>query len=249
MNNKGIKKLVSLFVIFTMMFTMMMPIDVVYANSAPTVTSIAPNSGPTAGGTTVTINGSGFSTTPEAITVDFGTTLTSSFSIVSDTQITATSPPGTPGSKVDITVTTASGTSSMTAADKFSYSLLSETLTVNNPATTGFAVSLNPPLAGLAASNFNLLDSSNNPVTITGAITSDNGATYAISAALSAGQTYTVTGTEWMARPARAARTSTASRWTSSPPPWRPCPAPTGRASAPSMSATPTGTTASPWTP
>jgi len=70
---------------------------------------------------------------------------------------------------------------------------ISETLTVSNPAPTGFTVALNPALTGLTASNFTLLDSSNQSVTITGATTSDSGATYEISAALCAGQTYTVT--------------------------------------------------------
>ncbi|SPF52226.1 exported hypothetical protein [Candidatus Desulfosporosinus infrequens] len=77
-----------------------------------------------------------------------------------------------------------------------SSSTTTETLMVSNPATTGFTVTLNPALAGLTASNFTLLDSSSQPVTITGATTSDSGASYAISSALSAGQTYTVTATK-----------------------------------------------------
>lgn len=72
----------------------------------------------------------------------------------------------------------------------------SETLTVSDPTTTGFTVALNPVLNDLTASNFTLLDSSGNPVSITGVTTSDNGETYAISAALTAGQTYTVTATD-----------------------------------------------------
>lgn len=72
---------------------------------------------------------------------------------------------------------------------------ISETLTVSTPSTTGFTVALNPALNGLIPSNFKLLNSMGNPVAITGATTSDNGATYAISAALSAGQTYTVSAT------------------------------------------------------
>ncbi|MDR3600969.1 MAG: hypothetical protein P4L49_10915 [Desulfosporosinus sp.] len=72
---------------------------------------------------------------------------------------------------------------------------ISETLTVSNPSTTGFTVALNPGLNGLLASNFTLLNSMGNPVTITNVRTSDNGATYAVSAVLSAGQTYTITAT------------------------------------------------------
>lgn len=68
----------------------------------------------------------------------------------------------------------------------------SETLTVSNPSTSGFTVTLNPALNDLTVSNFTLVNSSGNTVTITGATTSDNGSTYAIYAALSAGQTYTL---------------------------------------------------------
>jgi len=73
---------------------------------------------------------------------------------------------------------------------------ISETLTVSNPSITGFTVALNPALNGLSISNFTLVNSSGNPVAITGTTTSDNGAIYAISAALSAGQTYTLTAAD-----------------------------------------------------
>ncbi|CAA7599596.1 Putative cell wall binding repeat 2 [Acididesulfobacillus acetoxydans] len=72
----------------------------------------------------------------------------------------------------------------------------SETLTVSNPSTTGFTVSLSPALNGLASANFTLSDSSGNPIAITGAATSDNGATYTLSAALTAGQTYSLTASD-----------------------------------------------------
>lgn len=68
--------------------------------------------------------------------------------------------------------------------------------TVSNPTITGFTIALSPALPGLTASNFTLLDSSSQPISITSALTSDSGATYAISAALSAGQTYTLTVTD-----------------------------------------------------
>src|SRR5262249_11289363 len=59
------------------------------AAAVPAVTSISPTSGSTAGGTTVTITGSAFT---GAIGVSFGT-LAASFTVNSDTSITATSPP------------------------------------------------------------------------------------------------------------------------------------------------------------
>ena len=77
-----------------------------------------------------------------------------------------------------------------------SSSSATETLTVSNPTTTGFTVTFAPRMAGLTVSNFLLLDSSSKTVTITGATTTDNGATYRISAALSAGKTYIVTAAD-----------------------------------------------------
>jgi hypothetical protein len=79
------------------------------------VTSIAPLSGPAAGGTSVAIGGSGFL---GAGAVSFGTAAAASFRIVSDGQITAVSPPQAPGT-VHITVTTAA-ISTTSLADQFS---------------------------------------------------------------------------------------------------------------------------------
>ncbi|WP_245714162.1 IPT/TIG domain-containing protein, partial [Nocardia vaccinii] len=72
----------------------------------PTITSISPTSGPTAGGNNVTITGTGF-TGP--LTVRFGTTATT-FTVNSATQITAVAPAHTAGT-VQVTVTGSGGTS------------------------------------------------------------------------------------------------------------------------------------------
>jgi hypothetical protein len=56
----------------------------------PFITGIDPNSGPAAGGTTVTITGRNFT---GATAVRFGSTNAASFTVDSDTQITAVSPP------------------------------------------------------------------------------------------------------------------------------------------------------------
>jgi hypothetical protein len=82
----------------------------------PTVSGVAPTSGPAAGGTSVTITGAHFA---NASAVAFGGTPAAGFMYVSDTQITATSPPGS--GTVDVTVATPGGTSSTSAADRFSY--------------------------------------------------------------------------------------------------------------------------------
>lgn len=71
----------------------------------PTITSISPTAGPTSGGTSVTITGTGF-TGP--LTVRFGTTATT-FTVNSSTQLTAIAPPGT--GTVQVTVTGSGGTS------------------------------------------------------------------------------------------------------------------------------------------
>jgi hypothetical protein len=88
----------------------------VYGN-APTITSINPTQGPTAGGTTVTITGTGFT---GATAVNFGATAATSFTVVNDTTITAVSPVGTNG-VVRISVVTPLGTTADTAADNFTY--------------------------------------------------------------------------------------------------------------------------------
>ncbi len=75
---------------------------------APSITSVSPNAGPVTGGSTVIINGTGFSGTTSVI---FGVAPATSFTVVSNTQITATTPAGT--DTVSATVTTAGGTSNM----------------------------------------------------------------------------------------------------------------------------------------
>ena len=87
---------------------------------APRVTALAPVTGPTAGGTSVRISGSGFT---GATAVVFGTVAATSFTVVSDTEITAASPAQTAGGR-DVRVTTPAGTSAQTGADAFTYAVL-----------------------------------------------------------------------------------------------------------------------------
>jgi len=92
---------------------------------APAVSSISPTSGPTTGGTSVTISGTNFT---NASAVNFGATAATKFTVASNTQITATSPANNSTAAVDVTVTTPSGTSPATStqspsstADQFTY--------------------------------------------------------------------------------------------------------------------------------
>jgi large repetitive protein len=84
--------------------------------AAPTVSAVSPNNGPAAGGTMVTITGTGFT---RATTVDFASNAATNLTVASDTSMTAYSPVGT--GTVDVTVTSPGGMSATSAADQFSY--------------------------------------------------------------------------------------------------------------------------------
>jgi len=60
---------------------------------APIVTGLDPSSGPAAGGTPVVITGSRFT---GATAVHFGATPAASFTVISDSEIVAVSPPWSP---------------------------------------------------------------------------------------------------------------------------------------------------------
>lgn len=84
----------------------------------PAIATISPSSGPIGGGTKVTIAGSGFTA---ASGVTFGDVAAASFSVESDTEITATVPAATKPGSVDVAVTTVAGTSPEASAARFAY--------------------------------------------------------------------------------------------------------------------------------
>jgi len=90
--------------------------------SGPQVTSVTPNTGPAAGGTTVTINGTGFT---GATAVTFGGVAATGVVVNSaGTQITAVDPAGTGTVDVQVTAPNASdflATSIASTADQFTY--------------------------------------------------------------------------------------------------------------------------------
>ncbi|WP_040792355.1 IPT/TIG domain-containing protein [Nocardia paucivorans] len=94
-----------------------------YLNT-PAFTGIVPDSGPLAGGDTVTLTGTDL---VAATAVHFGVTPAASFTVVSAGLITATTPPGT--GTVEVTVTTPGGTSN---AISYTY-LPTPTVTESNP--------------------------------------------------------------------------------------------------------------------
>lgn len=92
--------------------------DVFTFVGAPAVSAVSPSRGPVTGGTAVTITGTNLA----AVTgVSFGATA-ATFAIDSAIQITATAPAGSIG-LVDITVTSAGGTSATGASDHFTYTV------------------------------------------------------------------------------------------------------------------------------
>ena len=74
---------------------------------APTVTGVSPVSGPLTGRTVMSITGTGFT---GATAVTFGGTRATTFTVISNTSITATTPSGSVGT-VSVNVTTPDGTS------------------------------------------------------------------------------------------------------------------------------------------
>lgn len=100
------------------------------AADQPTVTGVSPNSGPAAGGTTVTVTGTNFT---GATDVKFAATPAMSFTVVDATHITAVSPTHAAG-QVDVTITTPDGTSAVNVNDRFTF-IAAPTVTALTPAT------------------------------------------------------------------------------------------------------------------
>ena len=92
--------------------------------TAPTVTAISPNSGPAAGGTSVSITGTNLS---GATSVTIGGTAATGVTVVNSTTITATTPAGSAGT-ADVAVTTPGGTG--TGTGLFTY-IAAPTATTN----------------------------------------------------------------------------------------------------------------------
>ena len=107
----------------------------------PTVGSVVPNAGSTAGGTTVTINGTNF---VSGATVKFGTTASTVVTFVSSTKLTAKAPTHAAGT-VAVSVTTTGGTSAPVNGDLYAYGPPAVTSVVPNagPAAGANTVTIN----------------------------------------------------------------------------------------------------------
>ena len=167
----------------------------------PTVTSVSPNTGSTAGGTAVTITGTNFAT---GATVTFGGTAATNVVVVSGTSITATTPAGTAG-PVTVTVTVSGQSGSL--ASGFTY-VATPTVTGVSPNTgttaggtsvtitgTNFVAGATVTVGGAAATNVVVVSGTSitaktpagtaGPVTVTVTVSGQSGS-------LASGFTYVV---------------------------------------------------------
>ena len=123
-------------------------------DAVPTVTSVSPAAGGTGGGDVVTVTGTGF----DGVTgVEFGSTPAASYSVVSASEISATSPSGIVGT-ADVEVSNPVGTSADSVADLFEYEVTPVVTAVSPPAglpTGGGLVTISgSELAGATAVDF-----------------------------------------------------------------------------------------------
>jgi formylglycine-generating enzyme required for sulfatase activity len=93
----------------------------------PSISSVTPNVGPTAGGTAITITGTNLTGTSS---VTIGGVAATSVSVVSATTVTAVTPAGTAGAKT-VSVTTPGGTANLT--NGFTYTTVWYTVLEQNP--------------------------------------------------------------------------------------------------------------------
>ena len=112
-------------------------------NPVPFVTGVSPNTGNTAGGTSVTITGTGLT---GASAVKFGTVSAINYTVNSATSISVTSPAGSAG-PVDVTVSVPGGTSATSSADQFTYEAV-PTVTVVSPITALIAGGVTVAITG-----------------------------------------------------------------------------------------------------
>ena len=144
-----------------------------YTNSAPAVISIAPGSGSTSGGTSVTITGTGFLT---GATVKLGGTAASSVVVVNSTSITATSSAHAAGA-VSVVVTNTDGQSG-TLTNGYTYTNSAPAVSAIAPSSgsvsggtsvtitgAGFLTGATVKLGGTAATNVTVVSS--NSITAT----------------------------------------------------------------------------------
>ncbi|WP_328390788.1 Ig-like domain repeat protein [Streptomyces sp. NBC_00400] len=113
--------------------------------AAPSVTGVSPGTGPTAGGTTLVVTGTGLS---QVTAVTVGGLPAVSFRASSDTLLLVVTPPGTPGPD-DLVITTPGG--SVTVSGGFGYQAPTETAVSSapGPSVVGEAVAFTAVVTGV----------------------------------------------------------------------------------------------------
>ena len=117
---------------------------------ALTITSISPSSGPTTGGTPLTITGSGFTNGQDPFTVTFGGTSVAGTRI-DNTHLSATTPAHVAGA-VNVNVTDKGGAPGATLNNGFTYIKVTPTITWNSPADITYGTALNTTQLNATAS-------------------------------------------------------------------------------------------------
>jgi hypothetical protein len=176
--------------------------------SAPALTGLTPDGGPTSGGTMVTLQGTGFT---GATAVFFGAIPATSFTVDGDQEITARAPLGT-GTQL-VTVTTAGGTSEGVAYTYRAAPAITELSQSSGPAAGGELTTIHGRgFTGATAVNFGETEATSftvvsdteitatspvgtgeKQVTVTTAVGTSQGATYTYAAALSLTRIYPMT--------------------------------------------------------
>ncbi len=136
------------------------------SNPAPSVTQISPNSGSTAGGTTVTISGANFQS---GATVTFGGNNATNVNVTSSSSITATTPASSATGAVAVVVRNPDGQS--VSFSSFTYNLPAPAINSVSPATgptsggtvftisgSGFAAGAAVTVGGRAAGEVNVVN-------------------------------------------------------------------------------------------
>ena len=106
--------------------------SVAAAVAGPVVSSVSPTAGPLAGATTVTVLGSGFTSVKA---VKFGGATATHLKVVSAAKLTVSAPSHASGT-VDVQVTTAKGTSAVSAHDQYAYVATPSVSSVSPPTGT-----------------------------------------------------------------------------------------------------------------
>jgi hypothetical protein len=125
------------------------PTNAVIPTSPPSVTSVSPNAGPVAGGTPITVTGSGFVSGAKVV-IGTGTKATTATNVVvvSSTKITAKTGVAAASGKLTLYVTANGATSAASAGAAFTYTTTPTSLPPAAGRLDGVGITTRPSLAG-----------------------------------------------------------------------------------------------------